>query len=142
LIDAAAAQTRERLASLAANGLLVIEPDGVDFHDLQREFLLLQAERQSLLHADLLGAYQTLLPENTDAWAGLPQNEPYIWEHLIYHLRGAGDGVGITTLATDLAYLAQRCFRSGPYAAESDLHQAAELYPDHPAIAWLLRLLT
>jgi hypothetical protein len=40
----------------------------------------------------------------------------------------------------DLAYLALRSFRSGPYAAESDLRQAAALYPDHRAIGWLLRL--
>jgi hypothetical protein len=111
--------------------LLVVEPDGVVFHDVQREFLLLQAERQSRLHADLLGAYRALLPENTDAWTGLPEHEPYIWEHLIYHLRGAGDGPAITALVCDLAYLALRSFRSGPYAAESDLYQAAELYPDH-----------
>ena len=140
LFDTPAAQTRKRLGSLADDGLLVLEPDGVAFHDLQREFLLLQAERQSLLHADLLDAYRTLLPENTDAWASLPQDEPYIWEHLVYHLRGAGDGAAVTALVCDLAYLAVRCFRSGPYAAESDVRQAAELYPDHPAIAWLLRL--
>ena len=43
-------------------------------------------------------------------------------------------------LVTELAYLARRCFRSGPYAVESDLHQAAELYPDHETIWWLRRL--
>ena len=36
-----------------------------------------------------------------------------------------------------------RCavFVSGPYAAESDLRQAAALYPDHAGIGWLHRLL-
>ncbi len=142
LFDTAAAQTRERLDSLAADRLLVVEPDGVAFHDLQREFLLLQAERQALLHADLLAAYRPLLPEESAVWAELPQDEPYIWEHLLYHLRGAGDGSGITALVTDLAYLAVRSFRSGPHAAESDLRQAVALYPDDPAIEWLLRLFT
>ena len=45
-------------------------------------------------------------------------------------------------LVTDLAYLAHRCFRDGPYAAESDLRQAATICPDDPAIVWLLRLFT
>lgn len=64
----------------------------------------------------------------------------YIWEHLLYHLRGAGDGAGIGALVSDLAYLAMRSFQSGAFAAEADLRQAASLYPDHIAIAWLLRL--
>ena len=70
----------------------------------------------------------------------LPQSEPYVWEHLIYHLRGAGDRAAIRKLVCDLAYLAVRSFRSGPYAAESDLRRAADLYPDSAAIGWLLRV--
>ena len=102
------------------------------FHDLQRDFLLLQAEDLSLLHAELLAAYRTLLPHEAASWAELPQEEPYIWEHLLYHLRGAGDGAAITALVCDLAYLALRSFRSGPYAAESDLRQAADAVPRSP----------
>jgi len=78
----------------------------------------------------------------TSGWAQLPQDEPYIWEHLLYHLRAAGDGEAIRALVTDLAYLARRTLRSGPYATETDLRQAAALYPDDAAIAWLLRLFT
>ena len=113
--------------------------DGVSFHDLQREFLLLHTEDLTLVHADLLAAYRALY--RGDSWARASPDEPYIWEHLLYHLRGAGDGAAISALSCDLAYLALRCFRSGPYAAESDLRQAAALYPDHATIGWLLRLL-
>ena len=95
-----------------------------------------------MLHADLLAAYRVLLPPGRISWAQLPQDEPYIWEHLVYHLRGAGEGAAIRALVCDLAYLAMRSFRSGPYAAESDLRQAAALYPDDRAIGWLLRLFT
>jgi len=140
LLDSTAEQTRERLDSLAADRLLAIEPDGVAFHDLQREFLLLQTEHQTLLHADLLTAYRTLVPTEDASWAQLPEDEPYIHEHLVYHLRGAGDRHAVKALVTDLAYLARRCFRSGPYAAESDLRQAADLYPGNDAIGSLLRL--
>jgi hypothetical protein len=132
LYDADQTQVEARLGRLASRKLLSLQPGAITFHDLQREFLLLQAENLSLLHADLLGAYHTLLREDNDAWSGLPQDEPYIFEHLIYHLRGAGDGPAITALVCDLAYLARRCFRDGPYAAESDLRQAAALAPDHP----------
>src|SRR5262249_58472611 len=44
-------------------------------------------------------------------------------------------------LSCDLGWIAARSYRSGPYAAESDLRQAAGLYPGHAGIGWLLRLL-
>ena len=111
------------------------------FHDLQRDFLLLHVDDLAVLHADLLAAYRALLPDDRPAGRQLPPSEPYIWEHLLYHLRGAGRRRGDRRRrSATCAYLAVRSFRSGPYAAETDLRQAAELHPDHPAIAWLLRL--
>ncbi len=134
--------THARLARLAARGLLTVSGDGVSFHDLQREFLLLHTEDLSLAHADLLAAYRALLPPGATLWARLPANEPYVWDTLVYHLRGAGDGAAIRALARNLAWIAMRCFLAGPYAAESDLRQTAALYPGDAAIEWLLRLLT
>ena len=138
---ASAADTAARLGRLAARSLLTVSKAGVSFHDLQREFLLLHTEDLSLAHADLLAAYRALLPPGS-GWARLPPDEPYIWDNLMYHLRGAGDGAAIQAVACDLAWIARRCFRGGPYAAESDLRQAAALYPEHEGIGWLLRLLT
>ena len=135
-----AADTEARLGRLAARSLLTVQAEGVSFHDLQREFLLLHTEDLPLGHADLLAAYRTLLPPGT-SWARLPAGEPYIWDHLVYHLRGAGEGAAIQAVACDLGWIAARSFHSGPYAAESDLRQAAELYPGHAGIGWLLRLL-
>ncbi len=140
LFDASEGLTLHRLEMLAGEGLLTLDPDGISFHDLQREFLLLRTEEQSLLHADLLGAYKALLAPGK-SWAQLPPEEPYIWDRLVYHLRGAGDGDGVRRLVCDLAYVAQRSFASGPRAAESDLHEAGLLYPEHPGIAWVLGLL-
>jgi WD40 repeat protein len=142
LYDASSEQTAAWLETLADRRLLTRERDGIRFHDLQREFLLLRTDDLCLLHEDLLAGYRALLPPGSNAWAELPQDEPYIWEHLLYHLRGAGDGAGVSALVCDLAYLAARSFRIGPYAAESDLRQAADLYPDEQAIAWLLRIFT
>jgi NB-ARC domain/WD domain, G-beta repeat/TIR domain/APAF-1 helical domain len=142
LYDAPAQETHARLGRLAARSLLTVQGDGISFHDLQREFLLLQTEDLSVLHADLLAAYHALLSPGATSWAQLPAGEPYIWEQLVYHLRGAGEGAAIRALACDLAYIAMRCFISGPYAAESDLREVAALYPSHAGIGWLLRLIT
>ena len=148
LFGASPKKTRARLEGLAARNLLTVarnlltvEREGVSFHDLQREFLLLYSEDLSLLHADLLAAYRELLPSGDTSWAQLPPDEPYIWEQLVYHLRGAGEGSSVRTVVCDLAYIAMRSFLSGPYAAESDLRQAAALYPDNEGIGWLQRLL-
>jgi len=31
-----------------------------------------------------------VLPGGQDRWFDLPPDEPYIWDHLLHHLRGAG----------------------------------------------------
>jgi hypothetical protein len=135
-----AQQTRAHLELLAARELLSLKPDGISFHDLQRDFLLLHADDLTVLHDDLLAVYRALLPPGSTVWRDLPAEEPYIWDHLLYHLHAAGDGHAIAAVATDLAYLARRSFGGGPYAAEADLKQAAAVHLEHPAIGCLLRM--
>ena len=142
LWDCTSAQTRALLKTFAERELLVLDGETITFHDLQRDFLLLQADSLALLHGELIAAYRTLLPTKGSSLSELPPEAPYIWEHFVYHLQRAGDGSGIIALVCDLAYLAQRCFRSGPYAIELDLLQTASLYPDDAAISWLLHLFT
>src|SRR5208283_496751 len=100
-----------------------LEADEISFHDLQREFLLLYTADLSLLHSDLLAAYRVMDGRDPSV-AHLPDDEPYILEHVVYHLRGAGEFRAIASLVCDLGYLARRCFRSGPHAAEWDVVQA------------------
>jgi hypothetical protein len=140
LAAGSAEETAARLDELAARSLLTVHGHGVSFHDLQREFLLLHTENLPLGHADLLAAYRALLPPG-GSWAQLSPDEPYIWDHLVFHLRGAGDGAAVQAMACDLGWVAARSFQGGPYAAESDLQQAAALFPDHAGIGWLLRML-
>ena len=139
---AAAATPQATLAlleQLAARQLLC-STRAIHFHDLQHEFLLLQEGDMALKHADLLDAYQSLLGDRSSHWRHLPHDGPYIWDHLLYHLRGSGDGAAVYAPMTDLAYVAVRSARNGPYAVETDLRLAARLYPRDGAIQWLLDL--
>ena len=132
-------EVRQELVGLAERELLTLQNDAVAFHDLQRNFLLLQADDVQSLHRELLAAYRRMLPPG-DSWARLPPQEPYIWEQLLYHLRGAGDPEALSDVVRDAGYLAVRSFLDGPYAAEADLRVAADLWPRDDAIAWLLNL--
>ena len=137
-----AGQASDWVKQLAARELITVEDDRIVLHDLQRDFLLLHAPSLRLLHHELLEAYRMLLPSPQSPWRELPQDEPYIFEHIVEHLAAAGDTDGATTTATDLGFIAIRAFRNGPHAAESDARRAAALAPTDPAVGWILRLLT
>ena len=134
-------QVRAELRMLVDRELLILDRDEIAFHDLQHSYLLLQADDLALLHADLLASYQALLPPVGTGWWRLPAEEPYIWDHLLYHLLGAGDRSGAASTLTDLAYLAKRIALAGPHAAETDLDQASAAHLDDPRIGWLRRWL-
>jgi hypothetical protein len=131
-------RTGADLQALADRKLLGLDAGEVAFHDLQFDYLLLQVDDLPLRHADLLAAYRALLPDRErDGWWRLPADEPYIWDHLLYHLRGAGERAAIVATVTDLAYLANRVFLAGPYAAETDLAAAARVDPERAEVGWL-----
>lgn len=138
---AAPGATRTQLERLRERELLaVLDDDTIAFHDLQREFLLLEAGDVALLHVDVLAAYRALLPAQDARWWTLPRNEPYIWDHLIEHLRAAGDPHLARETAVSLTYLTLRCYAAGPSACESDLLAAhADGTPD-ATLKWLLGL--
>ncbi|MEA2186084.1 MAG: hypothetical protein QOK16_1095 [Solirubrobacteraceae bacterium] len=142
LYELTPAQTRERLELLARRELLSMDGDTITLHDLQRDFLLLRVQSLRLLHHELLEAYRGLLPSARSPWRELPRDEPYMWEHLVEHLLGAGEIAAATTVARDLGWVAIRAFNSGPHAAEADVRRAAALAPHDHAIAWVLSHLT
>ena len=82
--------TRKDLRRLHDRGLLILDGEQISFHDLQHDYLLLRAEDLTGLHERLLDAYRAVLPGGQDRWFDLPPDEPYIWDHLLHHLRGAG----------------------------------------------------
>jgi hypothetical protein len=130
LHGATSEESTRDLQTLADAELLQLDHSSASFHDLQHDYMALHAEDLPLLHADLLAAYQRVLRDPSDGWWQLPTQEPYIWDHLLYHLHGAGERDQLITTVTDLAYLTQRIAAGGPHAAESDLTFAATLTRD------------
>lgn len=133
-------RTRRLLGELAAARLLTYDVSGTDgggveFHDLQYEYLTLHAPALATLHGTLLHAYRGLLEDGQD-WSRLPRSEPYIWPKLVFHLRGAGARRDLATTVTDPAFLVVRIATAGPVTIENELAAAAETLPDHPGIAW------
>ncbi len=141
LFDFSHAQTRESLELLAQRELLSMGADTIALHDLQRAFLLLHVESMSLLHHELLTAYRGLLPSPASRWSALSAAEPYIWDHLVEHLLGAGDVPAAAALTRDLGWVAIRAFTGGPHAAEADVRRIAALVPEDAAVAWVLNRL-
>ena len=132
------AETIADLDRLDAAKVVQRDGDQVGFHDLQHDYLLLHAPLISDLHTALLSAYQTLLPPDPrPRWWQLPAWEPYIWDHLIAHLRGAGAHADLSLTVTDPVYLARRITTAGgTHAAEADLALAADALPADPKIGW------
>ena len=130
------AGTLQDLQVMHERGLVTLHERYIGFHDLQHDYHLLQVEDLTALHGQLVDAYRGLLPAGQHRWFALPHDEPYIWDHLLHHLRGAGAGAGagaeVLDTVTDPAYLATRVFLAGPYAAETDLTTTAAIHhPDH-----------
>jgi len=107
-------ESRGLLRSLERKGLLYLTAEGagenLSFHDLQRDFLRLIAEDLPALHNQLADAYRGSLSGNTfpRAWSTLPAREPYIWDHLAYHMAGAGLGEELRALLLDYEWIAAK----------------------------------
>ena len=129
-----------QLRLLDERKLLRLRAGAVELHDLERDFLLLHTDEISVLHQSLLDAYRRLLPAD-GGWRALPLDEPYIYEHLLYHLRGAGDRGALVDAATDLGFLTKHVYRNGPSAVEQDLEAVAASPLGTDAIVWLKRFL-
>jgi WD40 repeat protein len=121
----------ERVADLSL--LLKFDLTGsyIRLHDVFRQYLIgLHGDRLPALHAVLLDAYRPgvnndALGSKRSGWANLPSGEPYIWDHLAYHLLGAGRREELSRTVKDLRYLAAKVHARGALAAEQDLTEAA-----------------
>jgi len=119
------------LARLATAGLLRWEEGRVGFHDLQRAFVIFDAEGPwSLAHRGLLDAHRP-----GRGWAYLPDDEPYLWDHLLHHLQLAGEHHEMAVVATNGRWLARRLHRDGAHVAELDATIALAAQPGDHALA-------
>ena len=96
-------------------------PAKIRLHDVIRKYLIRRNGGDlQLIHEALLDAHRP----GSDRWADLPFEEPYIWDHLTYHMIGAGRIRELVDTAKDLRYLAAAVYARGALGAEQDLTQA------------------
>ncbi len=89
-------------------------------------------DRLPALHHQLLDIHRparpsALLPDplaSVLTWADLPADEPYLWDHLAYHLAKAGLGSELVRTVKELRYLIVKAYLRGAIAVENDLLSA------------------
>ncbi len=99
--------------------LLTFDPNTrhIRLHDIMRSYLRGKVQDQiPALHSRFLDAY------DLDRWADLPIDEPYLWDHLAYHLAEAGLTDELIETVKDLRYLATKAHLRSVYATEGDLY--------------------
>ena len=106
----------------------------IRLHDVVHHYLTWEKRHHlRALHSQFLDAY------GLQEWADLPPDEPYLWDHLAYHLRQAGREQVLVNIAKDLRYLATKAFVRGALAAEQDLQAATEVAPEDAVLCSLQR---
>jgi WD40 repeat protein len=103
--DLKARDARKVLTTLASKGLLRLDGEApnrrVSLHDLQQDYLRAQQTELQILHGQLLAAYQQNCPQG---WHQGP-NDGYFFEHLAYHLVGAGQQTQLQALLVDFRWI-------------------------------------
>jgi WD40 repeat protein len=120
-------ETEELCQTLYRHSLLLtfdLATRTIRLHDVIRSYLQ-KAVGNALpaLHAHLLDAYALT------RWADLPDDEPYLWDHLAGHLVAAGRLEELLANVKDLRYLAHKTLVRTAYAAEADLAFAEQGVP-------------
>lgn len=121
-------QSHTLLQRLADKALLALTGAGaasfVSFHDLQHDFLRLNAERPETPHGALLDAYRQAIgaeaSEFPAAWARLPWGEGYMWRHLADHLLVSGQADELKRLLLDYRWMAAKLAAAGVDALLAD----------------------
>lgn len=97
----------------------------ISIHDVVRGYLIGKVRDEiTAFHHALLDAY------NLDRWSELPEDEPYMWEHLIEHLVGAMQIDELLKTVKDLEYLERKTWVRKAYSVEKDLRLGAEISKD------------
>jgi WD40 repeat protein len=106
----------------------------IRLHDVVRTYLQQEVGTGLVsLHRQLLGAY------DKKRWVDLPHDEPYLWDHLAYHIIGAGRIRELIATVKDLRYLATKALLRKAYAVETDLERAEAQAPTDVSLRLLRR---
>src|SRR5262249_24129820 len=112
--------------------LLHYEPlaQTIRLHDVMRTYLQQQYTTADLtqLHTRFLDTYAV------KRWADLPQNEPYLWDHLATHLIAADRTNALTLTVIDGAYLASKAYYRSVSLLEQDIALTIEHDREHVAL--------
>ena len=133
----------ERLARLSLLARFDPTQRSVRLHPAVRAYLLtlLTSNQLPHLHGQLLDAHQTTR-KTSDAptpWAAMSAEEPYLWNHLAFHLTNAGRGAELVDTVLYLPYLIEKTKLCGARAVEADLRTAYSVAHQHPVLYALLR---
>jgi len=129
----------DRLHALSLLSKFDLTSRHVRLHKVMRSYLVYQrADELPSIHNRLLNA--CLAPLGW--WNKLPATEPYLWQHLAFHLLQAGRGDELVQTALDLRYLAAKILVKGAHYAESDLKMAQTVAPDNAALKAMSRLIS
>lgn len=113
-------------------------------HDVIRAYLRSQVSpRIENLHGMFLEAHRPI-PDSAvvapaSQWADLPEDDPYLWEHLGSHLVDAGRGEDLVALVKDLRYIARKAILRGSNALERDMARASSVAPTDDQVRALER---
>ncbi|HEY6410061.1 MAG TPA: NB-ARC domain-containing protein, partial [Ktedonobacteraceae bacterium] len=120
--------TEELCSTLYRHSLLLsfdLATRTIRLHDVIRGYLQHEVgPGLPALHAHLLDAYPLT------RWAGLPEDEPYLWDHLAEHLIGAQRSGELIATVKDLRYLARKTLARSASAVETDLVVAEQQAPE------------
>jgi WD40 repeat protein len=102
----------------------------ISLHDVVRQYLIgEQGDGLPAVHDALLAVHgpsrinQSSSHSSID-WAELPRDEPYMWDHLAYHLKACGRADELIATAKNLRYLAAKTVARSAWAVEQDLLEA------------------
>ncbi len=127
----------ERLHSLSLLLNFSLKEKRIRLHDVIRKYLIeQQRDRLPEIHAQMLDSHQS---SSTTKWSELPDDEPYLWDHLAFHLIGAGRGDELVATVKDWRYLAKKTLLRKSPSVENDLILADALAPEDDPLRALRR---
>jgi hypothetical protein len=133
----------ERLFKLSLLWDFDLAKKTVRLHDVIWKFLIEQnRDRLSGMHNQLLDAH---LPVSTSPrplaspWSDLPDDDPYLWNQLAYHLIEAGRGDELVATVKDWRYLAKKTLLRKSLSVEKDLLSAEKIAPADDPLRTLRR---